>query len=398
MLDFTLRCKKRNPQAAYLAPTYSQAKRVAWQYIKDYTKSIPGVKVNESELKITIEREDDRITFFLLGAENPDSLTGIYLDYVILDEYAMCNPSVWTTVLRPALSDRKGSATFISTPRGSNSFHKMYLYAREQMKKGDASDWFAAIYKASQTGIIPRSELEAARATMSEEEYLQEFECDFSVANIGAYYKSQFTLIDKQKRVTSVPHESGFPVDISFDLGIDDSSAIWFIQTIGRERRAIDYLEVSGKGLDDIVKLVLAKGYLLRYAYLPHDIKVRELSSGRTRLDTLRNLNLLSKRNNYIVVPKHRVEDGINQVRMMLSTFWFDEHNCIYGVECLKAYERIFDSKEGVFKGKPRHNYASHAADSFRYFAMGHFSEQEIDGRDDLPDSLETEYDIFGGM
>jgi len=397
MVDQGVRCKLRNPQYAYLAPTYGQAKRVAWQIMKDAVRGIPGVTINESELRVDIQREHDRIRFMLLGAENPDTLAGLYLDGVILDEFGIMSGSVWGTIIRPMLSDRKGWAIFIGTPRGANAFQKMYLFAKEAMKKA-GSEWFGAMYKASETGIVPKSELEAARSTMTEDEYNQEFLCDFGAALAGAYYKRQFIRVNKENRITRVPYESGYPVDISFDLGIDDSTAVWFIQTIGRERRVIDYYECSGKGFDEIVPEIHEKGYMLRFAYLPHDVMVRSLETKKTRLETLKKLNLVPNRHNYIVVKRSSVEDGINEVRNIFSTFWFDEHKCSYGIACLQAYERVFDAKEGVFKGRPRHNWASHGADSMRTYAMGLISEEEIEGRDFLPDQLETDYDVFGGM
>jgi hypothetical protein len=132
MIDRGLRNDLRNPQYAYIAPTYGQAKRVAWEYLKYYCSHIPNAKANEAELRIDIMREHvdgskDKIRFMLLGAENPDSLRGIYLDGCILDEYAQCPPAIWGEVVRPALSDRKGWAIFIGTPKGQNHFHEMLL-------------------------------------------------------------------------------------------------------------------------------------------------------------------------------------------------------------------------------------------------------------------------------
>ena len=124
MIDQALRCQLHNPQFAYIAPTYKQAKMVAWEFFNDFTRNIPGVEVNKSELSITIYRpaRGDKIKFMLLGAESPDALRGIYLDGCILDEYAQCDPSIWGQIIRPALSDRKGWAIFIGTPKGQNHF------------------------------------------------------------------------------------------------------------------------------------------------------------------------------------------------------------------------------------------------------------------------------------
>ena len=163
MLDKGLRCTHKNPQYAYVAPTYGQAKRIAWDQLKEIVKNIPNVTVNEADLRIDIARPhlSDRVRIILLGAENPGAIRGIYLDGVIFDEYAEMNPEVWTSVVRPALSDREGWGIFIGTPKGANHFYGVYTKAQGK------EDWFTAVYKASETGILPQAELDAAREIMS---------------------------------------------------------------------------------------------------------------------------------------------------------------------------------------------------------------------------------------
>ena len=304
------------------------------------------------------------------------------------------DPTAWTQVIGPALSDRKGWAIFISTPKGTNHFHKMYMLA----KKEAGEEWFAVCFKASETKIIPESELRAAKATMSLEEYEQEYECSFTAALVGAYFGREMAKAQEEQRITTFPLEAGYPVDLSFDLGMDDSTAVWFMQTVGREIRAVDFYEVSGKGIPDIVKDIKEKGYVIRYLYLPHDISVRELSlsKGKTRLDTLIELNLTQKRN-HIVVPRiKKKEDAIHAARTLIQKVVFHELNCYFGIEALKSYERKFDPKEGVFRNAPRHNWASHAADSFQTFAMGFKGDYDQPSIERLPTRLDTDYDIFG--
>ncbi|MEE8382535.1 MAG: terminase family protein, partial [Thermodesulfobacteriota bacterium] len=184
MIDQGLRCTLKNPQFAYIAPTYKQAKMVAWEYLIDFTRAIPGMEINKSELSVTIPRptRNDKIKYMLLGAESPDALRGIYLDGAILDEYAQCDPIIWGQIIRPALSDRKGWSIFIGTPKGMNHFHKIFLVAQ------GLDNWYTKMYKASETGVVDAEELVDARATMSEEEYNQEYECDFTAAIMGSYY------------------------------------------------------------------------------------------------------------------------------------------------------------------------------------------------------------------
>jgi hypothetical protein len=193
MIDRGLRNPLKNPQYAYIAPTYSAAKRIAWEYLKDFCKNIPNYSSNEQELRVDIYRPDtdDKIRFILLGSENPNNIRGIYLDGVIIDEYADCDPSIWTKVIRPALSDRLGWAIFIGTPKGRNHFYDIY---HDTLK---LPDWFHAMFKASETKIIPESELQAARDTMTDDEYEQEFEVSFNAALLGSYYAKTLSELNK---------------------------------------------------------------------------------------------------------------------------------------------------------------------------------------------------------
>ena len=163
-----LTCKRPNPRFAYLAPLFKQAKSIAWDYLKHYALAVPGTRVNESELRVDFPLGGQ---VRLHGADNPDALRGIYLDGVVLDEYAQMRAQVWPEVIRPALADRLGWAAFIGSPMGRNAFCDLY-----EMAKADPA-WFVFRLKASETGLIPAQELEAARAAMSADQYAQEFGC-----------------------------------------------------------------------------------------------------------------------------------------------------------------------------------------------------------------------------
>lgn len=365
MIDRAFRNTLKNPQYAYIAPTYGQAKRVAWDLLKDYLKNIPGVVINESDLRIDIPRPatQDKIRFILLGAENPGSIRGIYLDGVILDEYAECSPEIWTQVVRPALTDRMGWGIFIGTPKGQNHFYDIYNTAKT------TEGWGHAIFKASETGIIPKAELEAARATMAENEYEQEFECSFSAALVGAYYGKEMEKAEKDNRIRTVPYDPALPVSTYWDLGVDDTTVIWFAQNIGgREIHWIDYVEESGMGLPFYAKVLQERGYVYDEHVLPHDGAARELGTGTTRQETLQKLTPGVR---VRVVPRQDVADGINASRLMLAKSWFDEEKCAKGIAALKNYERAWDSKNKIFQQRPKHNWASHGADAFRTAGTG---------------------------
>ena len=387
MIDRAFRNTKKNPQYAYVAPTYGQAKRVAWEYLKDFTRNIPVASPNEADLRIDIQRpeSEDKIRLMLMGAENPGGIRGIYLDGVVLDEFAEMDPTAWSQVIRPALSDRLGWAIFIGTPKGQNHFWDIYNQAKQN------PDWYVRIYRASETQVIPDSELEAAKREMTEEEYEQEFECSFTATLVGSYYGKLLEKADKEGRITRVPYDPIAPVDTYWDLGIGDTMAIWFAQVIGNEYRLIDYLENAGQGLDFYVRALQKKPYIYREHTLPHDARARELGTGKSREETLRALGL---RKLYIL-PRWSVDDGIHAARMTLPKCWFDEVKCKKGIEALRHYQRKWDAKNKMFLQKPKHDWSSHGSDAFRYMAMGMKPEGTRSENKDLPRVSLDEYDYF---
>lgn len=355
-----LTCEERSPRFAYLAPLYKQAKAVAWDYLKHYALPVPGSRAHESELRVDFPNGGQ---VRLYGADNPDALRGIYLDGVVLDEYAQMRPQVWPEVIRPALADRMGWAAFIGSPMGRNAFCDLYEAAR------DDPTWFTFRLKASETGLIAAEELEAARATMNADQYAQEFETSFDAAILGAYYGSLMQQAEAEERITGVPWDPAAEVHTAWDLGVGDSTAIWFFQQIGLEIHLIDYHENSGVGLSHYVGELEARrgrGWVFGEHILPHDAKARELSTGKTREQALHALGVQPR-----ILPAEPVEDGINTVRNLLPRCWFDENRCARGIEALRQYRRDYDDRLKTFKGRPLHDWTSHAADAFRYLAMG---------------------------
>ena len=350
---------RQNVRVAYIAPYYRQAKAIAWDYLKEFTAPIPGIEVNASELRIDFPN-GARIRLF--GADNYDAMRGLYFDSVVLDEPADFPASAWPTVIRPALADRKGRATFIGTPKGKNDFWEIYNYAKT------APDWFCAMYKASETDILDVEELIEAKRTMGEDRYEQEFECSFEAAIQGAYYAAEMKEAMDAGRICAVPYDKSLSVVTAWDLGIGDSTAIWFAQYAGREIRIIDYYENSGVGLDHYAKVLADKGYHYTRHVLPHDARVKELGSGKSRIETLANLGISDVQ----IAPSLAVEDGIQAVRSMIGRTWFDADKCERGVEALRQYRREFDDKLKTWRGRPLHDWTSHGADAMRYLAIGY--------------------------
>jgi hypothetical protein len=343
----------------YLAPYYRQAKQVAWDYLCYYTRDIPGTKINQSELRVDLSN-GSRIR--LAGAgDDPDALRGIFLDGIVLDEYADMSPRVWSEICRPALVDRKGWAIFIGTPKGKNHFWQLYENAEKD------KEWTRYLFKASETGVVAPEELVAARKEMGEDEFQQEFECSWSAAIKGSYYGSIIEEAESDGRVSKVEVDPALPVHVAWDLGISDSCSLWFFQVTMGEVRFVDFYEHSGVGLEHYVKVMEQKGYWYGDDWLPHDAKVRELGTGRTRAETLINMGRRPR-----IVTNHKVEDGINAARLLLHHCHFDELNCEQGINSLRSYQREWDDVKRVFRKTPLHNWASHAADSFRYASMAY--------------------------
>lgn len=390
MIDKGLRCTLRDPQYAYVGPNYGLLKRTVWEPFKQYTKHIPGVDTHEQDMRIDIPRPapfNDRVRLMLLGAENPGSNRGIYLDGAVLDEFAECDPIIWSQVIRGALADRLGWAIFIGTPKGENHFKDVLDLAKRQPKT-----WFWAIYKASETGIIDKRELESLKAEMSEDEYNQEFECSFTAALTGAYYGKLLEEAETAGRICNVPYDPAVLVNTYWDLGVGDTTAIWFVQQVGPAFHVIDYYEASGSGLDHYVKKLREKPYAYGEHVLPHDAAARDLSSGRARVQTLNDMGVRPTR----VLERSAPEDGIQACRTLLPRVWFDSVKCERGISALKNYQRKWDSKNKAFSNTPLHNWASNGADAFRSFGNGCRDEYKRPRVRDLPRTADNSYSIFG--
>jgi len=228
--------KKENARYAYIAPYYAQAKNIAWDYLLKFAEPAI-VKANQSELWVELV---NGAKIRLFGADNPDALRGLYLDGVVLDEYADMKPRLWGEIVRPLLTDRQGWATFIGTPKGHNSFYDIYNEAQKN------PNWYVKTLRADQSGLIPEAELLDAQATMSSNQYEQEFLCSFEAAILGAYYGQEMRRITDMNRITCVDYDPMFPCNTAWDLGFNDSTAIiWFQVVYGEIYGSVQELNYS---------------------------------------------------------------------------------------------------------------------------------------------------------
>ena len=346
-----------NPRLAYIAPQLKQAKAVAWDYVKYYSSRIPDVVIRESDLSV---RYPNGAVYRLYGSDNPDAMRGIYLDDAALDEAGDMPPNMFPEILRPALSDRRGSTTFIGTPKGDNYFKETWE------KSADNPDWFRMMLKASETNLIDPEELKMAREQMTPEQFDQEYECSFTAAIVGAYYGREMEAAEMEGRIGVLHPEPFLQTHVVFDLGMDDATAMWFVQVMGNEVRLVEYLEDSGFGLPHYVQQIRQRDYTYGKFLFPPDVAVRELSTGLSRIDVLRGMGI-----NPTIVPQHRIEDGVEAVRMMIPNCRFDRAKCSQGIKALQNYQRSYDPMRKAFSNRPRHDWSSHGADAFRYLAKG---------------------------
>jgi hypothetical protein len=351
--------KDEYPLYAYIAPYRSQAKSVAWDYLKHFAAPVLRSS-NEAELTVELVT-GAKIRLF--GADNADAMRGLGFSGVFMDEYGDFRPSVWGNVIRPTLSDKQGWAVFAGTPKGKNQFWAIY----DQATKSDG-EWFCLKLAASESGLLPQTELSAARAQISEDQYLQEYECSFEASILGAYYGVDLRVAEDEGRITDVPYDPATPCYTSWDLGYRDDTAIWWYQVIRNEIHLIDFFAISGANIDEIAKIIKEKPYKYGKHQLPHDARAKTLAAqGKSVIEQLaEHLGI----NNMAIVPDLGVQDGIQAVRQCLPMCWFDKTKCSDGLEALRQYQREYDEDKKAFRSSPRHDWTSHPADAFRMMAV----------------------------
>ena len=345
----------RDARFAYVAPFFRQAKAVAWDYLKQFSKPIPGLKANEAELRVDFPN-GARIQLF--GADNADALRGLGFDGLVADEYGDWKPSVWGYVIRPALADKSGWAIVIGTPKGRNSFYELYRDAKA------SPDWFAAEIKASESNLLPAAELDALRAELTDDAWRQEMECDFDAALPGAIFGKELYELENSGRLRTGLYDPALPVHAVLDLGYSDDTAIWWFQA-RNELRLIDCYSSNGMPIAHYNDVLQAKRWKYgEWLWLPHDARAKSLQTGRSIEEQFRSLGWKPR-----IVPELGLVDGIQAARLTLADAQADEA-CREGLDALKQYQREFDEDKKCFRDRPRHDWTSHYADAFRYACL----------------------------
>lgn len=363
----------------HMLPEQSQARKAIWDAVSPHTgerridQAFPPIMRERMRDQDMMIRFKNGSTWRLVGSDNYNSLVGSTPAGIVYSEWALADPKA-EAFLRPMLAESRGWAIYITTPRGSNHARTTYDIARKDHK------WFAQLLPATETGVFTPEQLadelreyqkiygvDDGRALFD-----QEYHCSFEGAFVGSYYGAYLTRATREGRLGKIPIDRTLPVHTAWDLGISDSTAIWFIQRAGREFRLIDYHEGSGVGLDEYARILEDKRNEHRWTYgkhyFPHDVSHRELGNqGKSRIDTLKALGIKPE-----VVAQSNVNDGINAVRQLLDQCWIDEDRCAKGLNALRSYRREFSDKLKTYRDAPLHDAASHGADALRTFACGH--------------------------
>jgi len=346
------------PRYAYIGPSFDQTKDLCWSYLKHYSNLIPGTRALEGELQVVFPGGGSIRLYG--GAMAYERLRGIYLDGAVLDEYPLLAPQAFTSVVRPCLADYQGFAVVSGTSNGDDHFHAVLLKAE------DDPAWDIFDIKITDTGedALSFEEVAAMRNDMSADEFAREMLNSFDAPVEGAYYTEQLNAVALQNRITKVSLDLNTSVITSWDLGIRHLQCIWLFQLAGREIHWIDYIEGRGKKLSYYTDLLNLKARTGNFAYrahlLPHDVEVKELSTGLSRRQEL--MSLLTAP--VITVPNHSTEDGISVTRMNLGVSWFDETATRKGLARLRAYRR-------GKAGQAIADEAEDAADAFRTGCVG---------------------------
>lgn len=374
-------CIQKTCVIYYVFPTYAQAKKVIWDSITnsgerflDYIPKELIESINGQEMKIRFKNGS---LLQLVGSDSYDALMGTNPQGVVFSEYALQDPRAYQ-YMRPILVSNNGWALFISTPRGKNHMWELYQIAKQ------SPEWFCYKLTVEDTGHIPLSliEKEKQEGIMSDDLIQQEYYTSFEMGVEGAYYTKYLDRMRIKGQIGQVPWEPSFKVHTAWDLGIRDSTVIIFFQTIGQTVRIIDFYEKNKEGLEHYITVLESKPYSYGKHIAPHDIRVREFTSGLTRIEKARQLGV-----KFTIADDVSIVDGIEAVRSLFSKTWIDEVQCSGLIKALENYRQEYDAKRKVYSSQPLHNWASHACDGMRYLAVSlpktrdSLSAEELDKR-----------------
>lgn len=353
-------------------PEYEQARKAIWNAVNPHTGKRrideafpPEIRENKDEQQMFIRLKGGS-TWQVIGSDRYNSLVGAGVAGVVFSEWALANPSSWAYI-RPMMEENNGWAAFITTPRGRNHALAMYDMAKNNPK------WFSEISDVHKTGALAPDQLAESlqeyQALYGEDlgkaQFEQEYFCSFNAAIMGAFYAKEMANVRAEGRIRATLAIPGRPVHTAWDIGVRDDTSIWWFQVQGDRLIILDCLTQSGGDVEYFAEQCHAKSWTRGIDFVPHDAKVKEWGTGRTRLETMRQYGL-----NPHLVPLAKKLDGINAVRQTLPLTIFDPCCEDTGVAALEQYRRDWDDERKTFKAVEVHDWSSHLADAFRYLAM----------------------------
>jgi hypothetical protein len=348
----------------YFLPTYTQGKKIIWDGItnegRKFLDYIPEEVIenqNGQEMKIVLKNGS---IIQVIGTDNYDAVRGTNPRGCVFSEYAYQNPMAWE-VVRPILKINGGWAVFNTTPNGKNHSYELDMMARNN------PGWFTEVLTIENTGLLDEEDMKQEKAEgMDEEMIAQEYYCSYNVGIRGSYYAKQIEEAIKANRIGNVPIEKHLEVDLFLDLGKNDTTAIGFVQQVGKEIRIIDSLEARGEEIAYYCIKLGEKGYRYRNMYLPHDAYNKRLESSKSIQQQFEEAGFKTVR-----VPDVGILNGIQEVRKTFSRLWIDKERCKQMIRALENYHKEYDNIKKVFKDNPVHDWSSNFADMVRYLAIG---------------------------
>ena len=354
----------------YVFPTQKQARlairdgmdKFWFRYIDHVPEEITKLK-DKQQMKIELTNWS---IVQMVGTElwQIDRLVGSNPIWVQFSEYSLCSPRAWD-LIRPILAENWWRAWFNYTPRGRNHWFDLYNLAKDNPNRHTSLLTVDDTKDENWNRLISDEYLQEELAMgMDYDLRLQEYYCSFDASIQGAYYTQQLKAL--WDRRTTVPIEQWLEVHTFWDIWVWDATAIIFAQIVGKEVRVVDYLESSWEWVGYYLEELKKKWYMYWNHYFPHDVEVREFTSGKSRLDTIREKGLT----NIKITPKLWVMDGIDLARQYFQYMRFDKARCSYLLDCLQQYHKEYDEKRKIYKEHPEHDWSSHGADAFRYMAV----------------------------
>ena len=376
-------------------PEYGMGRKAIWTAVNAHTgkrridEAFPHQlreSVNDNEMFIRLKCGS---TWQVIGSDRYDATVGGGVAGITYSEWALSNPSAWA-YHRPMLEENGGWAAFITTPRGRNHAKAMFDHA------STSPDWFAELLTVNDTGAL--TELQQAEAMreyqalygedVGRAQFEQEYLCSFNAAILGAFYALEMARVRAEGRVDeqlTVP--VGIPVHRAWDLGVGDDTSIWWFAIVGSQVFVVDHYASSGVGLEHYAEVIEKRKHLHGWRdgndYVPHDAKIKEWGSGRTRVETMSGMGL-----HPLLVPHASIDDGVNAVRRTLPLCVFHPRTDATGLAALEQYRREWDDDKKAFRASAVHDWTSHPADAFRYLSLAWRPSQLIKPADRTPRTL----------